>query len=120
MTVTKEADMRKKADKGPRPATAGEGANLSGRWSAQRKTELVRRLLQGEALDAVSRDSQVPGHELEGCTRVCLEHGARGLKSRLEPEERELTLISCRLFSTTQNSIPSASRLVSSLGRDTE
>jgi len=31
----------------------------------------------------------VPGHELEGWKRVLLEHGARGLKSRVEPEERE-------------------------------
>jgi hypothetical protein len=31
----------------------------------QRKTEIVLRLLRGEALDAVSRESQVPAHELE-------------------------------------------------------
>lgn len=30
---------------------------------------------------------------LEGWTRVFLEHGARGLKSRVEREERELTLV---------------------------
>jgi hypothetical protein len=64
MTVTKEADMGKKADKGTRPATAAgaDGAtNVPGRWSAPRKSELVMRLLRGEALVAVvSRDSQVP------------------------------------------------------------
>jgi len=37
---------------------------LPERWSAARKTELVLRLLRGEALDAVSRESQVPAHEL--------------------------------------------------------
>jgi hypothetical protein len=58
-----------------------EGAELPERWSVQRKTELVLRLLRGEALDAVSRDSQVPAHELEGWKRVFLETGARGLKS---------------------------------------
>jgi hypothetical protein len=35
------------------------------RWSAQRKMELVLRLLRGEPLDAVSRESQVPAHELD-------------------------------------------------------
>jgi transposase len=100
MTVSKEADMGKKADKGPRPATsegAVEGAELPERWSAQRKTELVMRLLRGEALDAVSRESQVPGHALEGWKRGFLEHGARGLKSRVEPEERELTLARAKI-----------------------
>ena len=91
--------MGKKADKGSRPAAAGTGevADLPERWSAQRKTELVMRLLRGEGLDAVSRDSQVPGHELEGWKRAFLEHGARGLKSRVEPEERELTLARAKI-----------------------
>ena len=100
MTGTKEADMGKKADKGTRPVTSegpGEAADLPERWSAPRKSELVMRLLRGEALDAVSRDSQVPGHELEGWKRVFLEHGARGLKSRVEPEERELTLARAKI-----------------------
>ena len=54
------------------------------RWSAQRKTELLLRLLRGQPLDAVSRESQVPAHELEGWKRVFLEAGGRGLKSRSE------------------------------------
>src|SRR5262249_38204067 len=62
---------------------------LPERWSMQRKMELVLRLLRGEALDAVSRDSQIPAHELEGWKRVFLETGARGLKTRAEPEERD-------------------------------
>jgi transposase len=70
---------------------------LPERWSLQRKTELVLRLLRGEPLDAVSRDSQVPAHELEGWKRVFLDSGARGLKSRAEPEERELTLARAKI-----------------------
>ena len=100
MTVSKEADMGKKADKGTKSArseTPVDAADLPERWSAPRKTELVMRLLRGEALDAVSRDNQVPGHELEGWKRVFLEHGARGLKSRVEPEERELTLARAKI-----------------------
>jgi hypothetical protein len=71
--------------------------DLPERWSAQRKTELVLRLLRGETLDAVSRESQVPAHELERWKRVFLEAGARGLKSRTEPEERELTLARAKI-----------------------
>lgn len=70
---------------------------LPERWSAARKTELVLRLLRGEALDAVSRDSQVPAHELEGWRRLFIELGTRGLKTRSDPEERELTLARAKI-----------------------
>ena len=62
------------------------------RWGVQRKTDLVLRLLRGEALDAVSRESQVTAHELETWQRIFLEQGTRGLRTRGEQEERELTL----------------------------
>ena len=55
---------------------AAESIDLPERWSAQRKTELVLRLLRGEALDAVSRQSQVPAHELETWKRIFLEQRA--------------------------------------------
>src|SRR5580765_2917426 len=101
MVETREADMRKKSRRAAsapveEPVTS-EGAELPERWSVQRKTELVLRLLRGEALDAVSRDSQIPAHELEGWKRVFLETGARGLKTRAEPEERELTLARAKI-----------------------
>ena len=67
-----------------------EAQDVPERWSAQRKTELVLRLLRGEALDAVSRESQVPAHELEGWQRAFLEAGSRGLKRQSESEDREL------------------------------
>ena len=70
---------------------AVEMPELPERWSASRKMELVLRLLRGEALDAVSRESQVPANELETWKHVFLEQGTRGLKSRSDPEERELT-----------------------------
>lgn len=74
-----------------------EPAELPERWSVQRKAELVLRLLRGEPLDAVSRESQVPAHELESWKRVFLEQGTRGLKSRSDPEERELTLARAKI-----------------------
>lgn len=54
-------------DKARKPTTTpgsesapAEGPDLPERWSVQRKTELVLRLLRGEALDAVLRESQGP------------------------------------------------------------
>src|SRR2546427_12022175 len=91
-------------DKARKPTTTpgsepppAEGPDLPERWSVQRKTEVVLRLLRGEALDAVSRESQVPAHELESWKRIFLEQGARGLKTRSDPEERELTLARAKI-----------------------
>jgi transposase len=70
---------------------------LPERWSVQRKSELVLRLLRGDALDAVSRESQVPAHELESWKRIFLEQGTRGLKTRSDPKERELTLARAKI-----------------------
>lgn len=88
---------RKSTTPGSEPASPVEAAELPERWSAQRKTELVLRVLRGEALDAVSRESQVPAHELEAWKRIFLENGARGLKTRSDPEERELTLARAKI-----------------------
>src|SRR5881397_2014704 len=82
----------RKSAPAPEPPSAPSETELPERWSVQRKTELVLRLLRGEALDAVSRESQVPAHELESWQRVFLEQGTRGLRIRGEAEERELTL----------------------------
>jgi len=100
MRVSKEATTGTKRPKGKSsepPVRAAEELELPERWSAPRKTELVLRLLRGEGLDAVSRESQVPAHELESWKRVFLENGARGLKSRHDPEERELTLARAKI-----------------------
>src|SRR5215467_1854615 len=71
--------------------TEREGEGLPERWSAQRKTEVVLRVIRGEALDEVAREIQVPVHEVEEWRRVFLESGQQGLKRRgLDPEEREL------------------------------
>jgi hypothetical protein len=93
--------MKDKRQKGrpnelePTPSAGSE--ELPERWSVPRKTELVLRLLRGDTLDAVSRESQVPAHELEGWKRVFLESGGRGLKTRADPEERELTLARAKI-----------------------
>jgi hypothetical protein len=81
----------------PEPSSPPNEVELPERWSVQRKAELVLRLLRGEALDAVSRESQVPAHELESWKRIFLEQGIRGLKTRSDPEERELTLARAKI-----------------------
>lgn len=58
------------------------GAELPERWSAKAKAEVVLRLVRGEAVDAVSREVQVPAHELEAWRRTFLEAGGEGLKKR--------------------------------------
>src|SRR5712664_2292112 len=91
-------DKRRKATTPPgSDPPAAEQNELPERWSASRKTELVLRLLRGEALDAVSRESQVPAHELESWKRVFLEQGTRGLKTRSDPEDRDLTLARAKI-----------------------
>src|SRR5260370_15618928 len=87
---------KRKPTPGSEPPAA-EVPELPERWSAARKTDLVLRLLRGEALDAVSRESQVPAHELESWKRVFLEQGSRGLRIRGEPEERELILARAKI-----------------------
>ncbi len=86
------------------PQESGNGpveAPRPERWSAQQKSEVVLRLLRGEDLGAVSRETQVPAHELEEWRRVFLETGSRGLKRRSgDPLEKELTRTRAKLGET--------------------
>ena len=52
--------------------TTQRADDLPERWSAQRKTEVVLRLVRGEAIDEVAREIQVPVHEVEEWRRVKL------------------------------------------------
>lgn len=71
----------------PQERTGQPSEDLPERWSAQRKMELVLRLLRGP-VDAVSHESQVPAHELESWKRVFLETGARRERGRCPPTWR--------------------------------
>ena len=75
---------------------------LPERWSAQRKTEVVLRVVRGEAIDEVAREIQVPVHELEEWRCVFLESGQQGLERRgLDPEERELRRLQAKIGDMT-------------------
>lgn len=75
---------------------------LPERWSAPRKTEVVLRVIRGEAIDEVAREIQVPVHEVEEWRRVFLEGGQQGLKRRgLDPEEREVRRLQAKIGDMT-------------------
>lgn len=67
-----------------------QAAELPERWSAKAKSEVVLRLLRGEGVEAVSREVQVPAHELEAWRRTFLEAGGEGLKKRYGEGEARL------------------------------
>lgn len=89
----------------PRESGATEGRGVQEppeRWSAQRKVEVVLRLLRGEDLGEVSREVQVSPPELEEWRRVFLETGQQGLRRRgRDPGERELIRTRAKLGEMT-------------------
>ncbi|MFH1218951.1 MAG: IS3 family transposase [Candidatus Eisenbacteria bacterium] len=75
--------------------------DLPERWSPQRKAEVVLRLIKGEDLGALSREIEVPAHELEEWRRVFLESGTVGLRRRGgDPLERDLRRTQAKLGET--------------------
>jgi transposase len=94
--------MQMVQESGESAATEGRGGTPPERWSAQRKVEVVLRLLRGEDLVEVSREMQVAPHELEEWRRVFIERGQQGLKSRSrDPGERELIRTRAKLGEMT-------------------
>ena len=82
--------------------TTQRADDLPERWSAPRKTEIVLRVIRGEAIDEVAREIQVAVHEVEEWRRVFLEGGQQGLKRRgLDPEERELRRLQAKIGDMT-------------------
>ena|SRR5512144_2556244 len=61
------------------------------RWSARRKEEVVLRLLRGEGLDALARETGQAAGTISSWREEFLAAGREGLKSRPAPvEERRL------------------------------
>src|SRR5919199_787311 len=65
-----------------RSGTHSEMAAERGRWSSRRKTEVVLRLLRGEALDALSRELGVTAATLAQWRDQFLAAGQAGVRSR--------------------------------------
>ncbi len=61
------------------------------RWSARRKQEVVLRVLRGESLDALARETGQPAGTISSWREAFVAGGAEGLKSRPRPvEDRQL------------------------------
>jgi transposase len=56
------------------------------RWSARRKEQVVLRLLRGESLDLLARETGQPAGRIAGWREEFLQAGREGLKSRPRPE----------------------------------
>ena len=73
-------------------AASGEPeASREVRWSARRKEQVVLRLLRGESLDLLARETGQPAGRIASWREEFLAAGREGLKSRpLPAEERVL------------------------------
>ena len=67
---------------------SSEAAPERGRWSSRRKTEVVLRLLRGEALDALSRELGVTAATLAQWREQFLAGGQAAVRSR-RPDARD-------------------------------
>ena len=90
---------------GARRAT-GEGSNngwqKAQRFSARQKTEIVLRLLRGEALDAVSRELGLPAVRLATWREAFLNAGQVALKKQpLDSRDHELARLRQKLGEST-------------------
>jgi Helix-turn-helix domain len=65
-----------------RSRSQSEAATERGRWSSRRKTEVVLRILRGEALDALSRELGVTAATLAQWRDRCLAGGQAAVRSR--------------------------------------
>jgi hypothetical protein len=86
------------------------GKSLMKRWSVKRKQEVGLRLLRGEGLDALSRETGLPAGVLSSWRDEFLEAGREGLKRRTgDPKGAAL-----------ERELRRAKRLVGDLMRDKE
>lgn len=90
MSATTEDRVDSKQPGDQRAGRAAEGKREV-RWSARRKEELVMRLLRGESLDLLARESGQPAGQISRWREDFLRAGREGLKARPQaPEEHEL------------------------------
>lgn len=61
-------------------------------WNAKRKTEVVRKLLRGESIDAMSREYGIATYRLDEWYRKALSNIEEGFKEKSStPENKELS-----------------------------
>jgi transposase len=91
MSGVMEAGMDGGKGSGLRRGEASPEGRRETRWSARRKEEVVLRLLRGESLDLLARETGQPAGRISAWREEFLAAGREGLKARPRPaEEREL------------------------------
>jgi hypothetical protein len=85
-----------------RSRAQSEAAAERGRWSTRRKTEVVLRLLRGEALDAVSRELGVTAATLAQWRDQFLAAGQAGVRSRpMDARDEEVARLRAKIGELT-------------------
>lgn len=86
--MSRVSEGRMEQDQGRSGARSDEPeARSEVRWSARRKEGVVLRLLRGEGLDALARESGQPAGRIAAWREEFLAAGREGLKSRPAPAE---------------------------------
>lgn len=80
----------------------GNSSKNNTRWTANKKSEIVLRILRGEPMEEISREIKVPVHKLAGWRDSFIEHGRCGLKSRkTNPAEEKLRKANAKIGELT-------------------
>ncbi len=87
MSGVMEAGMDEGKGSGLERGEASPGGRRETRWSARRKEEVVLRLLRGESLDLLARETGQPAGRISAWREEFLAAGREGLKARPKPEE---------------------------------
>src|SRR5215210_2069251 len=91
MSGVKEAGMDGGKGPGFHRGETSPGGRRETRWSSRRKEEVVLRLLRGESLDLLARETGQPAGRISAWREEFLAAGREGLKARPRPaEDREL------------------------------
>jgi hypothetical protein len=74
------------------------------RFSAQKKTEVVLRLLRGEALDLLSRECEIPAARIAAWREAFLDAGQEAMKKHpLDSRDREIGRLREKLGAATMD-----------------
>jgi hypothetical protein len=88
--VAEQSDSSSEGSRSSAPDGRPQGGREV-RWSARRKAEVVLRLLRGEGLDALARETGQAAGTIAGWREEFLAAGHEGLKARAAPvEDRRL------------------------------
>jgi len=86
MSGVREARMEAVEERRSGAPSGEPEASREARWSARRKEQVVLRLLRGESLDVLVRETGQPAGRIAGWREEFLAAGREGLKSRPRPE----------------------------------